>query len=80
MEPINSSNTIILVKMHLNCFLYSVFSFVKYKTMLQHDIFKHRLMLNFKSVFKCLGRVTENFVIIFKRQPNYSKKIFFHIQ
>ena len=34
-------------------------------------IFKHLLILTFKSLFKGLGRVTENFVIICKRQPNY---------
>ena len=40
-------------------------------------IFQHLLILTCKSIFKGLGRVTENFVLICKRQPNYFENFFF---
>ena len=62
MEPINSSKTIILA--------FIAFShLVNTKLCYSDFIFTHLLILTFKSVFKGLGRVTENFVmIIYKRQ------------
>ena len=70
MEPISSSKTIILA-------LIAFSHLVNTKLCYSDFIFKHLLILTFKSVFKGLGRVTENFVIICKRQPYY---LFFHIQ
>ena len=70
MEPINSSKTIILA--------FIAFSrLVNTKLCYNDFIFKDLLILTFKSAFKGLGRVTENFVIICKRQPNYSENFFF---
>ena len=72
MEPISSSKTIILA-------LIAFCHLVNTKLCYNDFIFKHPLILTFKSVFKGLRRVTENFVIICKRQPNYFEN-FFHIQ
>ena len=69
MEPINSSKTVILA-------LIVFFHLVNTKLYYYDFIFKDLLILTFKSVFKGLGRVTENFVIICKRQPNYFENFF----
>ena len=69
MEPINSLKTIILV--------FIAFSHLLNTKLCYNDfIFKHLLILTFKSVFKGLGRVTEIFLIISKRQPNYFENFF----
>ena len=76
MEPINASKTIILaIKISKYNYVIAI------QSIFYNDfIFKHLLILTFKSNFKGLGRVTENFVIICKRQPNYFEDFFSHIQ
>ena len=70
MEPISSSKTIILA-------LIAFCHLVNTKLCYNDSIFKYLLILTFKSVFKGLRRVTENFVIIARDNQIILKTFFF---
>ena len=77
MEPVNSLKTIILANKISKYIIAIQSKTLKTGTNIFIFLLSHLLILTFKSVFKGLGRVTENFVIICKRQTNYFENIFF---